>query len=90
MLIPPIFLPKIGMVSVRSNSCKFSGFKSCLGSCPYTPVAQGSGVLATEGRKFPIGKALGRNESEPIRSLVKLNRRSRPSGHMGKAAALGL
>ena len=34
------------------------------------PVVQGSGVLVTEGRKFPIGKAAGRNESEPICSLV--------------------
>ena len=26
--------------------------------------------MATRGRKFPIGKTAGRNESEPIRSLV--------------------
>ena len=26
--------------------------------------------MATRGRKFPIGKAAGRNASEPIRSLV--------------------
>jgi hypothetical protein len=35
---------EIRMMSVRSNSCKFSGLKSRLGSCPYTPVVQGSGV----------------------------------------------
>ena len=60
------------MMSVRSNSLISHGFKSRPGSCPYTPVAQGSGVLATGGRKFPIGKAAGRNASEPRCSLVKL------------------
>jgi hypothetical protein len=42
-----------------------SRFKSRPGNCPCAPVAQGSGVLATRGRKFPIGKAAGRNASEP-------------------------
>jgi hypothetical protein len=59
---------------VRSNSLISCGFKSRLGGCPFTPVAQGSGVLATGGREFPIGKAAGRsNASEPVRSLVKVN-----------------
>jgi hypothetical protein len=57
--------------SVRSNNCLSSRLKSCLGNYPFIPVAQGSGVLVTEGRKFPIGKASGRNASEPICSLVK-------------------
>ena len=86
-----IILPSLSMgnMSVRSNSLISLGFKSRPGSCPYTPVAQGSGVLATGGRKFPIGKAAGRNESEPTRSLVKLNRRCRPCGHKGKADVTG-
>ena len=29
--------------------------------------------MATRGRKFPIGKAAGRNESEPICSPVTTN-----------------
>lgn len=41
------------------------------------PVVQGSGVLATEGREFPIGKTAGRSESEPISSLV--NRTKMPT-----------
>ncbi|KIE18560.1 hypothetical protein DS62_13990 [Smithella sp. SC_K08D17] len=53
----------------------------------FTPVVQGSGVLVTRGRKFPIGEAAGRNASEPTSSLVKLKRRCRPSGQMGKADA---
>jgi len=65
-------MSKIDMVSVRSNNLISHGLKSRSGSCPYTPVVQGSGVLVTGGRKFPIGKAAGRNASEPIRSLVKL------------------
>ena len=56
-----------------------------LQSIPTAPVVQGSGVLVTEGRKFPIGKAAGRNASEPVRSLVKLIWRCRPGGHTGKA-----
>ena len=56
--------------SVRSNNCVSCGLKSRPGNYPFAPVAQGSGVLATEGREFPIGKAIGRNESEPIGSLV--------------------
>jgi len=63
---------ELGIASVRSNSWISNGFKSRPGSYPFAPVAQGSGVLATEGRKFPIGKAAGRNASEPVRSLVKL------------------
>jgi hypothetical protein len=31
-------------MSVRSNNCLSSGLKSRAGNCPYTPVAQGSGV----------------------------------------------
>ena len=49
-----------------------NGLKSRPGSYPFAPVVQGSGVLVTEGRKFPIGKAAGRNESEPGCSLVNL------------------
>jgi hypothetical protein len=56
--------------SVRSNNCLSCGLKSRPGSFPYAPVAQGSGVLATGGREFPIGKVTGRNVSEPICSLV--------------------
>ena len=55
---------------VRSNSCSSCGLKSRPRSCPYTLVVQGSGVLATGGREFPIGKAAGRNASEPRCSLV--------------------
>ena len=63
---------QLSMVSVRSNNLISYGLKSRPGSCPFTPVVQGSGVLVTGGRKFPIGKAAGRNASEPISSLVKL------------------
>jgi hypothetical protein len=49
-----------------------NGLKSRPGSYPFAPVVQGSGVLVTEGREFPIGKAAGRNESEPGCSLVNL------------------
>jgi hypothetical protein len=56
--------------SVRSNNCLSCGLKSRPGNCPYTSVAQGSGVLVTGCRKFPIGKAAGRNASEPRCSLV--------------------
>jgi hypothetical protein len=56
--------------SVRSNNCLSYGLKSRPGNCPYTPVAQGSGVLVTGCRKFPAGKAAGRNASEPRCSLV--------------------
>jgi len=58
--------------SVRSNSWISNGFKSRPRSCPFASVAQESGVLVTEGRKFSIGKAAGRNTSEPIYSLVNL------------------
>ena len=47
-----------------------TGSSPVRGIVRFVPVAQGSGVLATEGRKFPIGKAAGRNESEPRCSLV--------------------
>ena len=72
-------------LTVRSNSWISNGFKSRPGSCPFTPVVQGSGVLVTEGRKFPIDKAAGRNASEPTGSLVKLIWRCRPGGRSGKA-----
>jgi len=65
-----IKLSRYQCLAVRSNSCISSGLKSRPGSCPFAPVAQGSGVLVTGGRKFPIGKAAGRNESEPRCSLV--------------------
>ena len=57
-------------MTVRSNCRKSSELKFRLGNCPYAPVVQGSGVLATGGREFPIGKATGRNASEPVCSLV--------------------
>jgi hypothetical protein len=38
--------------------------------CLAIAIVQGSGVLVTGGRKFPIGKAAGRNASEPTSSLV--------------------
>ena len=57
-------------MSVRSNNCLSYGLKSRAGSCPYAPVAQGSGVLVIGGREFPIGKATGRNVSELTCSLV--------------------
>ena len=50
-----------------------SRLKSCPGNYPYAPVVQGSGVLVTRGRKFPIGKATGRNESELTGSLVNVS-----------------
>ena len=56
--------------SVCSNNCLSSGLESRPGNCPCAPVAQGSGVLVTVGRKFPIGKSAGRNASELISSLV--------------------
>ena len=63
----------------KSGKCPFAvttvlscGLKSRPGSYPYAPVVQGSGVRAIGGRKFPIGKAAGRNASEPTGSLVKL------------------
>ena len=58
--------------SVRSNNCLSNGLKSRPGNYPYTPVVQGSGVRAIRGRKFPIGKAAGRNESNLISSLVTI------------------
>ena len=47
-----------------------SGLKSRERSCPYTFLAPGSGVRVIGCRKFPKGKAAGRNASEPRRSLV--------------------
>jgi len=61
---------QLGSLTVRSNSWISNGFKSRSGSYPFAPVVQGSGVLPTEGHKFPIGKAAGRNESESRCSLV--------------------
>ena len=79
---------------VRSNSLMSSELKSRPRSCPYTSVAQGSGVLVTGGRKFPIGKAAGRNESEPGCSLVKqsedadpVDTRGRPLSQAGRTEA---
>ena len=46
------------------------GLKSRERSCPYTFLAPGSGVRVIGCRKFPKGKAAGRNASEPRRSLV--------------------
>ena len=43
-------------LSVRSNSSQSSGLKSRPGSCPYAPVAGGSGAVATRGREFPNSK----------------------------------
>jgi len=57
-------------LTVRSNSSMSSGLKSRPRSCPYTLVAQGSGIGVIRGREFPIGKVSGRNESEPTSSLV--------------------
>ena len=47
-----------------------SGLKSRERSCPYAFLAPGSGVRVIGCRKFPKGKAAGRNASEPRRSLV--------------------
>ncbi len=70
----------VGMLelTVRSNSSKSSGLKSRPGNCPYAPVAWGSGVVVTRGRKFPNSKRAGRNASEPRRSLV--NELEKPIG----------
>ena len=35
---------KIQDLTVRSSTCLSNGLKSRPGNCPYTPVAQGSGV----------------------------------------------
>jgi len=48
-----------------------AGLSPVRGIVRFAPVVQGSGVLVTEGRKFPIGKATGRNASEPGCSLVR-------------------
>ena len=47
-----------------------AGLSPVRGIIRFAPVVQGSGVLVTGGRKFPIGKAAGRNASEPRSSLV--------------------
>lgn len=70
--------------SVHSNSCSSNGLKSRPESCPYSPVAQGNGVLVTEGREFPIGKTAGRNEREPISSLVKIREDADPVDVRGR------
>ncbi|MBU3947184.1 MAG: hypothetical protein KJ882_01650 [Proteobacteria bacterium] len=49
------------------------------------PVVQGSGVLATGGREFPIGKTAGRSESEPISSLVNTNEDADPVDVWGRS-----
>ena len=38
-----------------------TGLSPVRGIIRFASVVQGSGVLVTEGRKFPIGKAAGRN-----------------------------
>ena len=55
-----------------------SGLKSRERSCPYAFLAPGGGVRVIGGRKFPKGKAAGRNASEPRRSLVTLNGEADP------------
>ncbi len=67
-----------------TTSCS-SGFKSRPRSCPYTLVAQESGVVVTRGRKFSIGKVAGRNESEPIGSLEKQIREADPVDRRGRS-----
>ena len=47
-----------------------SGLKSRERSCPYAFLAPGSGVRVIGGREFLMGKAAGRNASEPTCSLV--------------------
>ena len=39
-----ILKEELRVVSVRSNNCYSNGLKSRPGSCPFTPVVQGSGV----------------------------------------------
>ena len=78
------------MASVCSNSCLSNGLKSRPGSCPFILVAQGSGVRVTGGRKFPNGKAAGRNASEPARSLVKLFEDADPVDTWGRPMHAGL
>jgi len=56
---------------------------------PFAPVVQGSGVLATGGRKFPMVKAAGRNASEPICSLVKLIGDADPVDRWGRPLYMG-
>lgn len=65
-------MQKKSTLTVRSNSSKSIGLKSRLGSCPYAPVARGSGVVATRGREFPNSKRAGRNASEPMSNLVNI------------------
>ncbi len=66
-----------------TTSCS-SGFKSRPRSCPYTLVAQESGVVVTRGRKFSIGKVAGRNESELVCSLVKQSGEADPMVRRGR------
>ena len=61
-----------------------SGLKSRPGSYPFTPVVQGSGARVIGGRKFPIGKAAGRNASEPTGSLVKIDEDADPVDIWGR------
>jgi 4-hydroxy-tetrahydrodipicolinate synthase len=76
-------------LSVRSNSCSSCGLKFRPRSCPYALVAQGSGVLATGGREFPIGKAAGRSASEPRRSLVNSAEDADPVDEWGRPVPSG-
>lgn len=62
----PVWCP-YAVTTVYSHGLEFRP-----GSYPFTPVVQGSGVRVIGSRKFPIGKAAGRNAREPIGSLVKL------------------
>ena len=66
-----------------------NGFKSRPGSYPFAPVVQESGVLATGGRKFSIGKAAGRNASEPTGSLVTRFEDAYPLVGWGRPQHLG-
>jgi len=52
------------------NGCFSSWLDSSRGSCPYASLAPGSSVWVTRGCNFFMGKDTGRNESEPICSLV--------------------
>ena len=62
-----------GMLHIRQNKTGTSlWIKSRERSCPYAFLVPGSGVRVIGGRKFPKGKAAGRNASEPRRSLVTL------------------
>ena len=97
-----MFLPRLslGLHSVLKDkklvwrpyavtTAQSSGLKSRPGNYPCAPVVKGSGVLATGGRKFPIGKAAGRSASEPTCSLVKLFEDPDPVDRWGRAVHPG-